>query len=151
MGDSETFDVTQTNNTLTQQLQQLALISSNNAKFPYLKKDEYEIWAMKMQNWITNSDFNLWNVILNGNSLKKTGKDQDGKITIYPPSTAEEVIAVQRENKARTILLQAIPDDHMSDFHYLDDAKDIWLAIKARFVGNDEFKRMRKSMLRQEF
>lgn len=58
---------------------------------------------------------------------------------------------MQRENKARTILLQAIPDDHMTDFHYLDDAKDIWWAIKARFGGNDESKRMRKSMLREEF
>ena len=56
-------------------------------------------------------------MILNGNSLKKTGKDPDGKITILPPATAEEVIALQRENKARTILLQAIPDDHMGDFH----------------------------------
>jgi hypothetical protein len=148
---SSTTEVNQPNNTLAQQLQQLQLSNISNAKFPYLKKDEYEIWVMKMQNWITNIDFNLWNVILNGNSLKKTGKDQDGKITIYPPSTAEEVIAVQRENKVRTILLQAIPDDHMSDFHYLDDAKDIWLSIKARFGGNDESKRMRKSMLRQEF
>ena len=127
---SDATEVTQPNNTLTQQLQQLTLTSSN-AKFPYLKKDEYEIWAMKMQNWITNSDFNLWNVILNGNSLKKTGKDPDGNITIFPPTTAEEVITVQGENKARTIVLQAIPDDHMGDFHYLDDAKDIWLAIKA--------------------
>lgn len=151
MGDSDTSDVTKPNNTLTQQLQQLALTSSNNTKFPYLKKDEYEIWAMKMPNWITNSDFNLWNVILTDNILKKTGKDQDGKITIYPPSTVEEVLVVQRENKARTILPQAIPDDHMSDFHYLDDAKDIWLEIKARFRGNEESKRMRKSMLRQEF
>ena len=38
----------------------------------------------------------------------------------------------------RTIILQAIPDDHMGDFHYMDDAKDIWMAIKARFGGNEE-------------
>ncbi|GJY52663.1 ribonuclease H-like domain-containing protein [Tanacetum coccineum] len=39
----------------------------------------------------------------------------------------------------------------MSDFHHLDDARDIWLAVKARFGGNDESKKMRKSMLKQEF
>jgi hypothetical protein len=50
MGDTNSSDVTQNNaNTLTQQLQQVAF-SNSNAKFPYLKKDEYEIWAMKMQN-----------------------------------------------------------------------------------------------------
>ncbi|GJS07838.1 hypothetical protein Tco_0364634, partial [Tanacetum coccineum] len=36
-------------------------------------------------------------------------------------------------------------------FHHLDDARDIWLAVKARFGGNDESKKMRKSMLKQEF
>ena len=49
------------------------------------------------------------------------------------PKTAEEVLAVQRENKVRTILLQAIPDDHMGDFHFMEDAKESWMAIKARF------------------
>ncbi|GJT12681.1 hypothetical protein Tco_0859723, partial [Tanacetum coccineum] len=60
-------------------------------------------------------------------------------------------IAVQRETKARTILLQSLPEDHMADFYHLDDARDIWLAVKARFGGNDESKKMRKSMLKQEF
>nr|GEV86441.1 xylulose kinase-1 [Tanacetum cinerariifolium] len=36
------------------------------------------------------------------------------------------------ESKARTTLLQSIPDDHVADFHYMDDAKDIWNAVKAR-------------------
>ncbi|GJZ44101.1 putative ribonuclease H-like domain-containing protein [Tanacetum coccineum] len=39
----------------------------------------------------------------------------------------------------------------MADFHHLDDARDIWLAVKARFGGNEESKKMRKSMLKQEF
>ncbi|GJY54418.1 hypothetical protein Tco_0446082 [Tanacetum coccineum] len=65
--------------------------------------------------------------------------------------TADEHIAVQRESKARTTLLQSIPDDHVADFHYMDDARDIWNAVKARFGGNAESKKMRKSMLKQEF
>nr|GFC74008.1 hypothetical protein [Tanacetum cinerariifolium] len=43
-----------------------------------------------------------------------------------------EHIVVQRESKARTTLLQSIPDDHVADFHYMDDARDIWNAVKAR-------------------
>ncbi|GKC15475.1 hypothetical protein Tco_1012257 [Tanacetum coccineum] len=126
-------------------------VSSSNAKFPYLKKDEYETWAMKMEYWIMNSDHNLWNIVLHGNSRKWTGRDPRGNIMILPPVTMEEQIAVQRETKARTILLQSLPEDHMADFHHLDDAKDIWLAVKARFGGNEESKKMRKSMLKQEF
>ncbi|GJV10415.1 reverse transcriptase domain-containing protein [Tanacetum coccineum] len=114
-------------------------------------KDEYETWAMKMEYWIMNSDHNLWNIVLNGNNKKKTGRDPKGNIMILPPVFVEEHIAVQRETKARTILLQSLPEDHMADFHHLDDARDIWLAVKARFGGNDESKKMRKSMLKQKF
>nr|GEY76643.1 ribonuclease H-like domain-containing protein [Tanacetum cinerariifolium] len=39
----------------------------------------------------------------------------------------------------------------MADFHHLDDAREIWLAVKARFGGNKESKKMRKTMLKQEF
>nr|GEV84166.1 copia protein [Tanacetum cinerariifolium] len=46
---------------------------------------------------------------------------------------------------------QSLPEDYMTDFHHLDDARDIWLAMKARFGGNEESKKMRKTMLKQEF
>ena len=99
MVDGDASDVTLTNaNAITQQLQQVAF-SNSNAKFPYLKKDEYEIWAMKMQNWIASVDFNLWNVILNGCSPKKQGKDSKGNMTTFPPFSAEEIIAEERGTK----------------------------------------------------
>nr|GEV54806.1 retrovirus-related Pol polyprotein from transposon TNT 1-94 [Tanacetum cinerariifolium] len=62
-----------------------------------------------------------------------------------------EHVAVQRETKARTLLLQSLPEDHMADFHHLDYAREIWLAVKARFGGNEESKKMRKTMLKQAF
>ncbi|GJZ15211.1 putative ribonuclease H-like domain-containing protein [Tanacetum coccineum] len=135
----------------TQIQPQITTVTNTNAKFPYLKKGEYDIWAMKMQNYITNSDLPCWNIVLNGNSRKKTTKDSNGNIKICPPVSAEEHLAVQRETKARTTLLTALPDDHMGDFYHLDDAKEIWLAIKARFGGNEESKKMQKSFLKQEF
>nr|GEX68980.1 ribonuclease H-like domain-containing protein [Tanacetum cinerariifolium] len=57
----------------------------------------------------------------------------------------------QSQTKARTLLLQSLPEDHMADFHHLDDAREIWLAVKARFGGNEESKKMRKTMLKLEF
>nr|GEZ15285.1 ribonuclease H-like domain-containing protein [Tanacetum cinerariifolium] len=133
------------------QPQIITTVSNNNAKFPYLKKDKYEVWAIKMKYWITNNDMNIWKVIQNGNNMKKTGRDHDGRVIILPPMTIEEHIVVQRESKARTTLLQSIPDDHVANFYYMDDARDIWNAVKARFGGNVESKKMKKSMLKQEF
>nr|GFB34743.1 xylulose kinase-1 [Tanacetum cinerariifolium]GFB35678.1 xylulose kinase-1 [Tanacetum cinerariifolium] len=117
------------------QHQIITTVSNNNAKFPYLKKDEYEVWATKMEYWITNNDMNIWKVIQNGNIMKRTGRDHDGRVIILPPTTAEEHITVQRESKAKTTLLQSIPDDHVADFHYMDDAKDIWNAPDAEDIN----------------
>nr|GEX85305.1 putative reverse transcriptase domain, ribonuclease H-like domain, aspartic peptidase domain protein [Tanacetum cinerariifolium] len=101
----------------------ITTVSNNNAKFPYLKKDD----------------------------LKRTGRDRDRWVIILPPTTAKEHITVQRESKARTTLLQSIPDDHVADFHYMDDARDIWNAVKAMFGGNADSTKIRKSILKQVF
>ncbi|GJV75814.1 putative ribonuclease H-like domain-containing protein [Tanacetum coccineum] len=123
------------NNVQSQQFQQFqtATISANNAKFPYLEKEKYEIWAMKMEYWIQNADHNLWRIVQQGNSPKRLGKDAKGNTIVHPPVSLDEHVAVQRENKVRTLLLQALPEDHMPDFHHYDDARDIWMAVKARF------------------
>nr|GFB56402.1 ribonuclease H-like domain-containing protein [Tanacetum cinerariifolium] len=97
-----------------------------------------------------NTDHNLWKV-QNGNSKKSLGRYSKGGIIIIPLVSFEEHVDVQRETKATTLLLQSLPEDHMADFHHLDDAREIWLAVKARFSGNEESKKMRKTMLKQEF
>nr|GFA35451.1 putative ribonuclease H-like domain-containing protein [Tanacetum cinerariifolium] len=76
-----------------QQFQQYhtATLSSNNAKFPYLKKDKYETWAMKMKYWIMNTDHNLWKIIQNRNSKKSLGRDSKGWIIILPPVSWSQV------------------------------------------------------------
>nr|GEU49484.1 hypothetical protein [Tanacetum cinerariifolium] len=46
-------------------------------------------------------------------------------IKVLPPKTAEEVVARERERKARTTLLIALLEDHLAKFHKMDDAKEI--------------------------
>ncbi|GKE20325.1 hypothetical protein Tco_1431837, partial [Tanacetum coccineum] len=76
-------------------------------------------------------------IVQQGNSLKRLRKDAKGNTIVHPPVSLDEHVAVQREN--------------MPDFHHYDDAKDIWMAVKARFGGNEESKKMRKTMLKQQF
>nr|GFA23058.1 ribonuclease H-like domain-containing protein [Tanacetum cinerariifolium] len=104
-----------------------------------------------MQNFISSSDLLCWNIVLKGNSAKYITTDNDGNLNIRPPVTAEEHLQVQREEKARKILLFALPDEHIGKFYQMIDAKDIWNAIKARFGGNAEPKKMQKSLLKQKF
>ncbi|GJR24560.1 hypothetical protein Tco_0973087 [Tanacetum coccineum] len=77
--------------------------------------------------------------------------DTNGQIRVLPPKTAEEILAREREIKARTTLLMSIPEDHLAKFQKMTDAKEIWEAIKSRFGGNDESKKMHKYILKQQF
>ncbi|GKF12467.1 hypothetical protein Tco_0050393 [Tanacetum coccineum] len=45
----------------------------------------------------------------------------------------------------------ALHEDHLAKFHKITDAKDMWDAIKSRFGGNDESKKMQKYILKQQF
>ncbi|GJV92700.1 ribonuclease H-like domain-containing protein [Tanacetum coccineum] len=45
----------------------------------------------------------------------------------------------------------ALPENHLAKFHKMTDAKEMWDAIKSRFGGNDESKKMQKYILKQQF
>nr|GEV50177.1 putative ribonuclease H-like domain-containing protein [Tanacetum cinerariifolium] len=65
-------------------------------------------------------------------------------IMVLPPKILKEVVARERERKAKTILLMASPEDHLEKFHKMANEKEMWEAIKSRFGGNDESKKMQK-------
>nr|GEV58883.1 hypothetical protein [Tanacetum cinerariifolium] len=72
-----------------------------------------------MQNYISSTDLQCWNIVQKGNSQKNITSDTE--------------------------------DEHIGDFYHMIDAKQIWSAIKARFGGNAESTRMRRSLLKHQF
>ncbi|GJZ79223.1 putative ribonuclease H-like domain-containing protein [Tanacetum coccineum] len=116
-----------------------------------IKKGEYDIWAMKMEHYLAHTDYPIWEVIQNGNGPVSITTDTQGQIKVLPPRTAEEILARERERKARTTLLMALLEDHLAKFHKMTDAKEMWEAIRSRFRGNDESKKMQKYILKQQF
>ncbi|GJR83034.1 putative ribonuclease H-like domain-containing protein [Tanacetum coccineum] len=136
-----------------QQQQQLIPTTTtiSNIKLPILKKEEYDIWAMEMDHYLEYIDNDVWKVIQNGNSKKRILTGKDGVVRILPPVSAAEIHVVEKERKARTILLMAIPKEHLRRFHGMDDAKEIWEAIRTRFGGNANSKKMQKAVLKQQF
>ncbi|GJS01243.1 hypothetical protein Tco_0317751 [Tanacetum coccineum] len=85
----------------------------STVKLPILKKGEYTLWSMRMEQYLTNTDYSLWQVILNG----------DGPI---------QVTTDEKKYQLR--------------FHGIKDAKSLWAAIKSRFGGNVESKKMQKTI-----
>nr|GFA62047.1 ribonuclease H-like domain-containing protein [Tanacetum cinerariifolium] len=120
-------------------------------KLPILKKGEYDIWAVKMKHYLDHTDYPIWEVMQKGNGPVQFSIDSHEQIRVLPPKTAKEILARERERKAKTTLLMAIPEDHLAKFHKIIDAKEMWEAIKSRFGGNVESKKMQKYILKQQF
>ncbi|GKA37029.1 ribonuclease H-like domain-containing protein [Tanacetum coccineum] len=104
-------------------------------KLPILKKGEYDIWAMKMEHYLGHTDYPIWEVIQKGNGPVQVSTDINGQMRVLPPKTVEEILARERERKAKTTFLMSIPEDHLAKFHKMTDAKEMWETIKSRFEG----------------
>ncbi|GKD29384.1 hypothetical protein Tco_1240162 [Tanacetum coccineum] len=89
------------------------------------------IWAMKMEHYLAHTNYPIWEVIQNGNGHVSVTTDTTGQLKNLPPKTAEEVVVRERERKARTTLLMAIPEDYLAKFHKMTDAKDAEVHLEA--------------------
>ncbi|GKB59807.1 ribonuclease H-like domain-containing protein [Tanacetum coccineum] len=106
---------------------------------------------MEMEHYLEYIDNEVWKVIQNGNSKKRITTGKDGIVKILPHVSAAEILAVEKERKAKNILLMSIPKEHKRRFYRIDDAKEIWEAIRTRFGGNANSKKMQKAVYKQQF
>ncbi|GKB10385.1 hypothetical protein Tco_0844308 [Tanacetum coccineum] len=114
-------------------------------KLLVLKTGDYDLWSMRMEQYLTHIDYALWEVIVNGDAPAITSASTEGPI---PSKTVEQKLARKNELKAKSTLLLAIPDEHLFKFHGIKDANTQWEAIKTRFGGNKESKKMQKTILK---
>ncbi|GKC04312.1 ribonuclease H-like domain-containing protein, partial [Tanacetum coccineum] len=103
---------------------------------------------MRMEQYLTHTNYALWEVIVNGDAPAVVSASAEGPI---PPKIAEQKLARKNELKAKSTLLLAIPDKNLLKFHGIKDAKTLWEAIKTRFGGNKESKKMQKTILKQQY
>ncbi|GKA42423.1 ribonuclease H-like domain-containing protein [Tanacetum coccineum] len=114
------------------------------SKVPMLKPGEYELWRMRMEQYIQMIDYSLWEVIENGNAPPIT-KNVEGVETIIAPATDEEKAQRRLKLKARSTLLMGIPNEHQLKFNSIKDAKSLLQAIeKSSEVLDQTFDRPQK-------
>ncbi|GJW08218.1 hypothetical protein Tco_1570641 [Tanacetum coccineum] len=93
-------------------------------KIPIIRKGEYDIWSMRMRQYICHTDHNLWDIIVNGD-LEEDPTPTTRETSAPPtPKSAKQLAA--RRNQERE-------------------------AIKSRFGGNVESKKMQKNVLKHQF
>ncbi|GKC21823.1 hypothetical protein Tco_1023973 [Tanacetum coccineum] len=68
---------------------------------------------MRMEQYLTHTDYALWEDIINGDAPVAVASASAGTEVPIPPKTAEQRLARKNELKARSTLLLAIPDEHL--------------------------------------
>nr|GFB21173.1 ribonuclease H-like domain-containing protein [Tanacetum cinerariifolium] len=120
------------------------------AKLPVPNPYEFELYKMRIEQYFLMTDYALWEVILNGDSPPPTRSVNDVE-TPYPPTNVEEKLARKNELKARGTLLMALPNEHQLKFNSHKTTKSLMEAIKKRFGGNKESKKVHKILLKQQY
>nr|GEU67693.1 hypothetical protein [Tanacetum cinerariifolium] len=87
-----------------------------------LKPGEFEIWRMRIEQFIQMIDYALWDVIENSATLPKT-QVMEVVITVMPITTAEEKAQRRLKVKARSTLMMSILHEHQLKFNSIKDAK----------------------------
>ncbi|GJV63295.1 hypothetical protein Tco_1474123 [Tanacetum coccineum] len=114
------------------------------SKVPMLKPGEFELWRMRIEQYIQMIDYALWEVIENGNTTPKTTV-VEGVEKVIPPTTAEEKAQKRLEVKARSTLMMGIPNEHQLKFNSIKDAKLLLEAIEKSSETLDQtFDRLQK-------
>ncbi|GKB63784.1 hypothetical protein Tco_0919970, partial [Tanacetum coccineum] len=57
---------------------------------------DYDLWSMRMEQYLTHTDYDLWEVIMNGDALAVASASVEGPI---PPKTAKQKLARKNELK----------------------------------------------------
>ncbi|GJT63375.1 putative ribonuclease H-like domain-containing protein [Tanacetum coccineum] len=115
---------------------------TTTAKLPTLKQGEYDMWRLKIEQYFQVQDYALWDVIENGNSFKPAAKTT---------TNADEKVQKKNDVKARSMLLMALPNEHLMTFNQYKDAKTLFAAIKTRFGSNEATKKTQKTLLKKVY
>ncbi|GJR82934.1 ribonuclease H-like domain-containing protein [Tanacetum coccineum] len=118
--------------------------TTQTIKLPILQPSEYDLWKIRMEQYLQCIDYTLWEIIENGNAPIVT-KTVDGKKTVISPISVEEKAKKRAELKAGSTLLMALPNKHQLKFNSYKDAKTLMQAIENIFgVIKKTYERLQK-------
>ncbi|GJU08076.1 hypothetical protein Tco_1124506 [Tanacetum coccineum] len=111
-------------------------------KIPIIRKGEYDIWSMRMRQYICHTDHNLWDVIVNGDLEEEpapTG-DQSGPSAPPAPKTAKQLAARRNQERVKSILLLAIPvPTSLLEFWLLLSSENTSILMKFKLPASGDF------------
>nr|GEV38011.1 hypothetical protein [Tanacetum cinerariifolium] len=102
------------------------------SKVSMLKPGEFEIWRMRIEQYIQIINYALCEVMENGVTLPKT-QVVEGVMTEMLITSAKEKAQRRLEVKARSTLMMGLPNENQLKFNSIKDAKKLLEAVEKRF------------------
>ncbi|GJS02906.1 ribonuclease H-like domain-containing protein [Tanacetum coccineum] len=98
-------------------------------KLPVLKKGEYTLWSVRMEQYLTNTDYSLWQVILNGDGPIQVTTDENGvetedAKTLWAAIKSRFGGNVESKNMQKNVLKQQFENFSVFNTEGLDKAYD---------------------------
>nr|GEV08193.1 ribonuclease H-like domain-containing protein [Tanacetum cinerariifolium] len=115
-----------------------------------LKPGEFEIWRMRIEQYIQMMDYALCEIIENGATLTKI-QVVEGVTTVMPVTSIVDEAQRRLEVKSRITLMMGIPNKHQLKFNSIKDAKKLLETIKKRFGRNAATKKTQRNLLKRQF
>nr|GEV51229.1 hypothetical protein [Tanacetum cinerariifolium] len=130
------------------------------AKIPIMDTGKFEQWKFRIQQYLQNKHYALWEVIEFGDSFEApkndatTGSASEGSTKKKGRTvavTTEDMLKRRNDVKARTTLLLALPDEHQLRFSKYKTAQELWAAILKTFDGNEATRKTIKNLLKKQY
>nr|GEW66110.1 hypothetical protein [Tanacetum cinerariifolium] len=130
------------------------------AKIPILDTGKFEQWKFRIQQYLQNEHYALWEVIKFGDSYQAPPEEtRKGSASESSTKKKGRTVAIKTEDiqkrrndvKARTTLLLALLNEHQLRFSKYETAQELWGAILKTFGGNEATKKTKKNQLKQQY
>nr|GEZ51230.1 hypothetical protein [Tanacetum cinerariifolium] len=130
------------------------------AKILILNTGKFEQLKFRIQQYLQNEHYALWEVIEFGDSYKappeetckgpasESSTKKKGRIVVI---TIEDMQKRKNDVKASKTLLLALFDEHQLRFSKYETAQELWEAILKTFGGNEATKKTKKNQLKQQY
>nr|GEX05172.1 hypothetical protein [Tanacetum cinerariifolium] len=125
-------------------------------KILILDTRKFEQWKFRIQQYLQNEHYALWEVIEFGDSYQVPQEDGASKSSVKKKGrtvavTIEDMQKRRNDVKVRTTLLLALPDEHQLKFSKYKTAQELLAAILKTFRRNEATKKTKKNQLKQQY
>nr|GEU66818.1 hypothetical protein [Tanacetum cinerariifolium] len=121
------------------------------AKIPILDTRKFKQWKFRIQHYLQNEHYALWEVIEFGDSYEAPKDDAATGSAKFGDSYEAPKDDAATGSASKTTLLLALLDEHQLRFNKYKTAQELWAAILKTFGRNEATRKTKKNLLKQQY